>query len=223
MRRKQNRDGSFGKRFAEIVGAALLATLASCVAPPAPPAPTAAACPSGAATSDLERTGVTTRAGAPLTLLGSDLKVGSTVPAAELFDGDMKPVRLEDFRGKVILLSVVPSLDTPVCERQTGQIAGRQADLPPDVAVLTISRDLPYAQGRVLEANGFKTRAVSDYRDGSFGRSFGVLVKETRLLARSVWVIDKSFHVTYREIVADQKEEPSYDPLIEAVKRALAY
>jgi thiol peroxidase len=197
--------------------AACTLTLASCNGAPVPGAPPAAA----SAVAEIERTGVTTRAAVPLTLLGPGLEVGDAAPGAELVDADLKPVRLEDLRGKVIILSVVPSLDTPVCERQTGQIAARQADLPPEVAVLTVSRDLPYAQTRVLTANGFKTRAVSDYRDGSFGRAFGVLVKETRLLARSVWVIDKGFKIAYREIVIDQKNEPAYEPLMAAVKRVL--
>lgn len=196
---------------------ALTLTLASCNAPTQPGA---APAPSPAV-AQIERAGVTSRAGEPLTLLGPGLEVGQPAPGAELVDAELKPVRLEDLRGTVIILSVVPSLDTPVCERQTGQIAARQAELPPGVAVLTISRDLPFAQARVLGANGFKTRAVSDYRDGAFGRAFGVLVKETRLLARSVWVIDREFRIAYREIVSDQKNEPAYEPLMAAVKRAL--
>jgi thiol peroxidase len=200
-------------------------TLLACNAspPPAEPGGGPAVCAPAAipASEEAGRTGVTTRGGAPLTLLGPNLEVGATAPDAELFDAELKPLRLTDLKGKVIVLSVVPSLDTSVCEHQTGQIAGRQADLPPDVAVLTISRDLPFAQKRVLETNGFKTKAVSDYREGSFGRAFGVLVKENRLLARSVWVIDRKFRVAYRELVADQKNEPSYEPLMAAVKRTL--
>jgi thiol peroxidase len=176
--------------------------------PSAPPAPTLA-----------ERAGVVSRGEKELTLLGPDLAVGSPAPDFAVIAPDFTPVRLADFAGKTLIVSVVPSIDTPVCEAQTGRMAAEEPKLPPDTAILTISRDLPYAQKRFLTDNHFTTRMASDFKEGAFGKSWGVLIKETGLLARSVWVVDQTGKIAYREYVKQQGTPPNYDALFDAVAK----
>jgi thiol peroxidase len=132
----------------------------------------------------------------------------------------MAPVDLASLRGKVVVLSVVPSIDTRVCEAQTHHVSDAMAQMPADVEVFTISRDLPFAQTRFAEESMTKTRFGSDYRGGGFGRAFGLEVKESGLLARSVWVIGKDGTITYRQLVADQTNEPDLAPVLDAVRAA---
>jgi thiol peroxidase len=164
-----------------------------------------------------KRAGVITRGGKPQTLVGPELRAGQPAPPFRLVSPQQQPVRSEDFRGAPLVLSVVPSVDTPVCEAQTGRMAQLRARLPAGVRVLTVSRDLPHAQRRFLEENRFDTQLASDHRDGSFGRAFGLHVEETGLLGRSVWVIGGDGVVRYRELVRDQGKEPDYDALVAAV------
>lgn len=205
------------RRLLAIAIALALPAVAACDPAPAPGAdgPRAAA-------ALAERTGVIARGDKPLTLLGPDLQVGDTAPDFELTGPDMSPIRSADLRGKVVVLSVVPSLDTPVCEKQTGNLASREKSLPQGAVLLTVSRDLPFAQRRFLETSKLECKLASDYREASFGTAWGLLVKESRLLARSVWVIDRQGKIAYREIVADQTREPSYDPAMEAAARVAA-
>jgi thiol peroxidase len=181
-------------------------------------APTAANSP--AATEPVETAGLIGRGDTGLTLLGKPLEVGDKIPdfdlAAQAVDsstGAPEHVAASDLQGKVLVVSVVPSIDTRVCEQQTGHVAEKEPNLPEGVEVITISRDLPFAQRRFLEDNQFKTRMASDYRGGTFGERWGLVVKETGLLARSVWVIDQQGVVRYRELVADQSTEPDYEAL----------
>jgi thiol peroxidase len=167
-----------------------------------------------------ERTDVIRRNGQPLTLLGPTLDVGDAMPEATVADGKLEPIKLGSFEGKVIVLSVVPSIDTRVCEVQTHKVSDSIAQMPPGVEVFTISRDLPYAQTRFAEEAMSKTKFGSDYNQREFGRAFGLDVKETGLLARSVWVIGTDGKIAYREIVANQGSEPDYDALLAAVRRA---
>ena len=168
-----------------------------------------------------ETSGTIHRGDAPLTLVGKTLAVGDPMPAdIKLVDGKLAPIDLGPLKGKVVVLSVVPSIDTRVCETQTHKVSDSIDKMPAGTEVITISRDLPYAQTRFAEEAVVRTKMASDYHARSFGRSFGIEVKETGLLARSVWVIGKDGKVAYRELVDDQGTEPNYDALLEAVKRA---
>jgi thiol peroxidase len=170
-----------------------------------------------------ERTDVIRRGDGPLTLLGPTLDVGDAMPDATLavFEGEkVASMQLAALEGKVIVLSVVPSIDTRVCETQTHKISDAITQMPDGVEVITVSRDLPFAQRRFAEEAMTKTKMASDFKERDFGRVFGVDVKETGLLARSVWVVGKDGKVAYREIVANQGTEPNYDSLVAAVKLA---
>ena len=170
-----------------------------------------------------ERSGVVTVRGKPLTLVGPDLAVGQKAPDFVAVDIDQAEVRFSSFRGKTVVLSSVPSLDTAVCDRETrrfNELAGKMGD---DVVVLTVSMDLPFAQKRWCGNAGIdRVKTLSDYRDASFGRAYGVLIKETRLLARTVFVVDPEGVIRYRQIVDDLSHEPDYDAVLAAVDRVRA-
>jgi thioredoxin-dependent peroxiredoxin len=155
-----------------------------------------------------------------LTLLGPTLDVGAAVPDVTLVDGKLEPVKLADLRGKLVVLSVVPSIDTHVCETQTHKVNGAMDQMPAGTEVFTVSRDLPFAQTRFAEEAQVKLHMISDYHTGAFGRAFGLEVEETGLLARSVWVIGRDGTIAYRQLVDDQGTEPDYDALVAAVNRA---
>ncbi len=165
----------------------------------------------------MERKGIVTFKGGPVTLLGPEIKIGDTAPDFTVLDNTLKPVTLSQFRGRVVIISVVPSLDTPVCELQTRRFNQDAAGL--NAQVLTISMDLPFAQKRFCDS--FKIENVltlSDFRDREFGRSYGLVIKELGLLARAVFVIDRDGKVAYREIVKETGEQPDYDAAIEAAR-----
>jgi thiol peroxidase len=166
-----------------------------------------------------EQAGVIRRGDAPLTLTGKPLEVGETAPAVTLVDPKLGTIDLGSLRGSLVVLSVVPSIDTKVCEAQTHKVSDAIPDYPPGTTVITVSRDLPFAQGRFAEEAMTQTRMGSDYQGGRFGRAFGVDVKETGLLARSVWVIAPDGTIAYRQIVEDQTSEPDYAALLAAVKQ----
>ncbi len=167
-----------------------------------------------------ERTGATTFKGNPLTLLGREIKVGDQAPDVEALGNDLTPVKLSAYRGKTVIVSTVPSLDTPVCDTETRRFNKEAAGLGNDVAILTVSMDLPFAQGRWCGAAGIdKVTTLSDHRDADFGSGFGVLIKELRLLARAVFVIDKQGIVRYVQLVKEMTSEPNYDEVIAAVKK----
>jgi thiol peroxidase len=167
--------------------------------------------------------GAITLKGAPLTLLGNVPAVGSPAPDARVVDAQYSAVRLSEFRGKPLLLSVVPSLDTSVCSLQTKRFNEDLAGLPAEVVALTISMDLPYAQKRFCEAAGIsRMRALSDVVDRDFGRHYGVLIKERGLLARSIFVIGRNGTLRYAEIVPELSQPPDYAKALEAVRQAVA-
>ncbi len=168
----------------------------------------------------VEQAGVIRRGDEPLTLVGATLAVGDTVPAVSLANGELAPVDLAAFRGKLVVLSVVPSIDTRVCESQTHHVSDLIAQLPAGTEVITVSRDLPFAQTRFKEEAMTLTAMLSDYKGGAFGRAFGLEVKESGLLARSIWVIGRDGRISYREIVADQSAEPDYPALLAATAAA---
>ena len=155
-----------------------------------------------------EEKGVITMKGNPLTLMGRSLKVGDRAPDFTVVDNNLKPVNLATYKGKVCVLSSVPSLDTPVCDMETRRFNQEASGLGSNVAILTISMDLPFAQKRWCGSAGVdKVVTLSDHRDASFGTSYGVLIKELRLLARAVFVLDRSGVIQYVEIVKELTQE----------------
>ena len=161
-----------------------------------------------------------TFAGNPVTLLGNQLQVGEKAPNFTVLSNDLSEVTLNDSKGYVRLISVVPSIDTGVCDAQTRRFNEEAAKLD-NVKVLTVSVDLPFAQSRWCGSNGIENvQTLSDHRDLSFGEAFGVAIKELRLLARAVFVVDSNDVVTYGEYVNEVTEHPNYEAAIEAVKAA---
>lgn len=164
-----------------------------------------------------ERVGVITMKGNPLTLTGHEVKVGDQAPDATLVANDLSEVKLSSFTGKKVILSVVPSLDTPVCDLETKRF-NKEASQLSEVVVLTVSKDLPFAQKRWCGAAGATAvKTLSDYR-GNFGETYGVMIKGLNLLARCVFVIDPEGKVTYVQLVKEVASEPNYDEVIKAVK-----
>ncbi|WP_147532626.1 thiol peroxidase [Bacillus marasmi] len=158
--------------------------------------------------------------GNPVTLLGQEVKVGDKAPNFTVLANDLSPVSLDNSKGSVRLISVVPSLDTGVCDQQTRRFNEEAANLD-NVQILTVSVDLPFAQKRWCGAAGIdKVQTVSDHRDLSFGEAFGVAIQELRLLARAVFVIDSNDVVTYAEYVSEATNHPNYEAAIEAAKQA---
>ncbi len=166
-----------------------------------------------------ERPGAVLFGGKPVTLLGSELKVGEVAPDFTAVGNDMKPVSLSQFKGKVVVIASVPSLDTPVCDLETRRFNTEAANLGPDVVILTVSMDLPFAQKRWCGAAGVdRVVTVSDYRDASFGTAYGVLIKDIRLLARAVFVVDRQGVIRYTQLVKDTGTQPDFGPVLDAVK-----
>ena len=167
-----------------------------------------------------ERKGAVTMKGNPLTLLGNELKVGDAAPDCTLTANDMSQVKLSSLRGKVCIICSVPSLDTKVCDIETRRFNQEAAALGPNVQILTISMDLPFAQARWCGAHDIKAvMTLSDYREASFGTAYGVLIKELRLLARAVFVVDKEGKIRYVQLVKEIATEPDYAAVLEAVKK----
>ncbi|MBS3919624.1 MAG: thiol peroxidase [Deltaproteobacteria bacterium] len=167
-----------------------------------------------------ERTGIVTMRGNPLTLIGNDPKVGEIAPDFVTLDNNLSPVHFSSYRGKICILSSVPSLDTPVCDMETRRFNEEASRLGPDVVILTISMDLPFAQKRWCAASGVdKVQTLSDHRDASFGTSYGVLIKELRLLARAVFLVDRKGTLQYIQIVKETTSEPDYEAVLSALKK----
>ncbi len=169
-----------------------------------------------------ERTGIITFKGKPMTLLGPDIKVGEKAPDFRAVDNGLAPVSLADFKGKVKIISAVPSLDTPTCDMETRRFNQEAAGFPGDVVVLTVSLDLPFAQKRWCAAAGIdKVKTLSDYQDRSFASAYGVLIKELKLLSRSIFVVDKQDKVRYVQHVKEVAQEPDYGAVLAAAKALL--
>ncbi len=170
-----------------------------------------------------ERQGVITMRGAPLTLVGSSIEVGQTAPDFDVVDNDLTARALADYMGKALVIASVPSIDTSVCDVETRRFNQAASSLSGDVRILVISMDLPFAQKRWCGAAGVdRVTTLSDHRAASFGQAYGVLVKELRLLARAVFVVDSKGTVTYVEIVPELSEEPDYAAALDAVAKATA-
>ena len=166
-----------------------------------------------------KRTGVITFAGGPLTLVGPEVKVGQQAPDFTLLDNELNVKTLADFDGKVKVISVVPSLDTGVCDAQTRWFNQDVTKLSDDVVVLTVSMDLPFAQDRWCGAAGVNNViTLSDHKDASFGQNYGFLIEELRLLSRGVVVINKDNKVTYVEYVPEVTNPVNFDAVLAAVK-----
>lgn len=167
-----------------------------------------------------ERTGVATFRGNPLTLIGPELKIGDQAPDFKLQKDLLEAATLQDFAGKVKLISVVPSLDTGVCDAQTRRFNQEADSLGDQVVVLTVSVDLPFAQARWCGAAGIdRVLTLSDYKDHSFGEAYGVFIKEFHLDHRAIFVIDQNDKIAYVEYLSEMAEHPDYDQAIAAVKK----
>ncbi len=169
-----------------------------------------------------ERKGEITIHGNPLTLLGELVQTGRQAPDFEVIDKDLSAVKFSSFAGKVCIISCVPSLDTSICDIMTRKFNEEAVELGDDVVVLAISMDLPFGQSRwCIAADVKNVYVLSDHRTASFGKAFGVLIKELRLLARAVFVLDKDGVIRYIQLVEEVTDEPDYDAALEAVKELL--
>jgi thiol peroxidase len=166
--------------------------------------------------AEQERQGVITFKGNPFTLIGPDLKVGDKAPEFSVLAKDLSPITLASSQGKTRMIVTVPSLDTPVCDMEVRRFNQEAAKLP-NVEVLVISMDLPFAQSRWCGAAGAENvKTGSDYRDASFAKTYGVLIKELHLEARAIFVVDANDTIVYKEIVSEVTQEPNYDAALKA-------
>ena len=166
-----------------------------------------------------ERPNAVTLRGKPFTLVGPELKVGDKAPDFVAVGKDLKPVTLEATRGKIRVFSVVPSLDTPVCDAQTRRFNQEALDLP-GVAVYTVSMDLPFGQSRWCAAAGVdKITMLSDHKEGNFGVNYGVLIKDLRLDSRAIFVVDEDDTLRHVEYVREIGSHPNYDAALETVRK----
>ncbi|UFS71486.1 thiol peroxidase [Geomonas sp. RF6] len=160
--------------------------------------------------------------GNPVTLVGPELKVGDAAPDFSLVDNALSPVNLATYAGKVKIISVVPSLDTPVCDTETRRFNQEAAGLPQEAVLLTVSVDLPFAQKRWCGAAGIdRVITLSDYRDRSFGQAYGVVIDELKLLSRSIFVIDRDNTIRYIQHVPEITQEPDYAAVLAAARQLL--
>ncbi|HEY1221104.1 MAG: thiol peroxidase [Bryobacteraceae bacterium] len=168
----------------------------------------------------MERPGATTMRGNPMTLVGPELKPGDAAPDFNLVDTGMKPVTLADTAGRVRIVSVVPSLDTPVCDAQTKRF-NESASTLPGIDILTVSMDLPFAQKRWCGAFAVdKVKMLSDHKDASFGSNYGTLIKELRIESRAIFVIDRNNRVCHAEYVKEVADHPDYESALRAARNA---
>ena len=165
-----------------------------------------------------ERPGAVTLKGGPLTLVGPELKVGDQAPDFTAVDKELKPVGLTDTEESVRIFSVVPSLDTPVCDTQTRRF-NQEATALPGVQIYTISMDLPFAQSRWCSAAGInKVKMLSDHQNGDFGEKYGTLIKELRLNARAIFVLDSAGTLQHVEYVEEVGDHPDYEAALEVTR-----
>ena len=165
-----------------------------------------------------ERKGVITFKGGPMTLIGPEVKVGDKAPNFKVLTNGLEEVTLDKFKGKTLILSVAPSLDTGVCAAQTHRFDKEAETLPASVEVLTISADLPFAQKRFCTAESIKIQSFSDHRDMSFGDAYGTHIKELRLEARALFVVGKDGKIKHAEYVKEVTTHPDYDKALATAK-----
>jgi thiol peroxidase len=168
----------------------------------------------------MERAGATTLKGNPLTLVGPELKAGDKAPDFTMVDNGLKPVTLRDTGNHVRIISVVPSLDTPVCDAQTKRFNEEAAKMP-NVDIITVSMDLPFAQKRWCGAFGVdKVKMLSDHTNGSFGSNYGTLIKELRIESRAIFVVDQNNQIRHAEYVKEVADHPNYEAALSAARSA---
>ncbi len=166
----------------------------------------------------MERAGAATLKGKPLTLIGPELKVGDKAPNFEVVDLTLSPVDLEKTGKSVRIFSVVPSLDTPVCDAQTKRFNDELAKLP-RVSIFTVSMDLPFAQKRWCDAFAVdRVKMLSDHKSGSFGTSYGTLIKELRIESRAIFVVDTDNVIRHVEYVPEVADHPNYEATLTAAR-----
>src|SRR5579872_729454 len=168
----------------------------------------------------MERSGATTLRGNPMTLVGPELKTGDKAPNFDAVTDTLQPVDLEKTGHAIRIFSVVPSLDTPVCDAQTkrfNEVAGER----PEIEIYTVSMDLPFAQKRWCGNYGVdKVKMISDHKTGSFGEHYGTLIKELRIESRAIFVLDKDNVIRHAEYVKEVAEHPNYEAALTAAKEA---
>jgi thiol peroxidase len=168
----------------------------------------------------MERAGATTMKGAPMTLVGPELKVGDAAPDFSLMDRGLKAVTLKDTGNRVRIISVIPSLDTPVCDAQTKRFNEAAANLP-GVDIISVSMDLPFAQKRWCTAFAVDNlKMLSDHKDASFGTNYGTLIKELRIESRAIFVLDADNKIRHAEYVKEVADFPNYETALAAAKSA---
>lgn len=166
-----------------------------------------------------ETKNIASHSGNPLSLLGEPTVVGQVAPDFTAVDTKGSPVKLSDFAGKTVIITVFPSVDTPVCANQTRKFNVEATSLDKDIVVLTLSKDLPFALGRFCAAEGIKNiHTLSDYRESEFGLKYGYLIKENQLLTRGTIIVDKTGKVAYAEYVDDITKEPNYEAALAKLK-----
>src|SRR5277367_4788997 len=167
----------------------------------------------------IERHGATTLKGNPLTVLGPELKVGQKAPDFQAIDDGLKPVNLESTGHGVRIFSVVPSLDTPVCDAQTKRF-NEEASKLPELSIYTFSMDLPFAQKRWCGAYGVDhVKMISDHRTGSFGEHYGTMIKDLRIHSRAIFVVDKHNTIQHVEYVKEVADHPNYESALEVARK----
>jgi thiol peroxidase len=170
----------------------------------------------------MERAGATTLKGNPFTLVGPELKAGDAAPDFDMVDNGLKPVTLKDTGNQVRIISVIPSLDTPVCDAQTKRF-NEEASKMPNVSIITVSMDLPFAQKRWCGAFGVdNVKMLSDHVDGSFGSNYGTLIKELRIESRAIFVVDPENKIRHAEYVREVADHPDYEAALTAARSATA-
>jgi thiol peroxidase len=170
----------------------------------------------------MQRPGATTLKGKPFTLIGPELKPGDDAPDFAVVDRGLKPVTLKDTGSRVRIFSVVPSLDTPVCDAQTKRFNDSAPDLE-GVDIFTVSMDLPFAQTRWCAAFAVdRVTMLSDHRDASFGAAWGTLIKELRIESRAIFVVDRENKIRYVEYVKEVADFPNFEAALAAAREALA-
>jgi len=164
--------------------------------------------------------GTVTMKGNPITLEGDSVQHGDRAPDFEVMDNDLNPVSLGEYKGNVLIISSVPSLDTSTCDMETRRFNQEAANLGEGVTILTISMDLPFAQKRWCGAAGVdRVITLSDYRKASFGLAYGVLISELRLLARAVFIVDQGGVLRYMHVVPEITQEPDYEEILATTRK----
>ncbi len=168
----------------------------------------------------IERNDVVSLKGNPITLLGYEVKIGDKTPDFFVVDNELNPIQFaKDYKGKKCLIISVPSLDTSVCDLETRRFNKEAENMDNDLAILVISMDLPFAQKRWCGAAGIeRLKTLSDYQQASFGAAFGILIKEIKLLARAIFLIDQSGTIKYIQIIKEVTSEPYYEEVLDAIK-----